>query len=554
MSSKSILVFDGTLLANEFSRSNSDRTGVFFVVYNLFLQFTQQNIFELLVYSDFDRKEDVKKAIELYGFSDLKVITSDELKNYNISIFFEPGLVTNAPKSIKTDISISKYSILYDITPLALPDIESPNKFWFDQLANSLTKNEYYFCISDYTKKDFLRFFPILNRNNMTVTPLAASSIFYRCIDKKLINDIKRKYNIPIDKSYIFSLCTLQPRKNLIHAVKTFVEYIKTENIKDLYFVLGGGHWEAFIDLLDKEINLQGEWKDHIIKTGYIDDKDLAPLYSDALCTVYVSLYEGFGLPILEAMQCGCPVITSNTTSCAEVIGNCGITVDPLDSIELKAAFRKMLKDANFRTNCTNVGLERAKTFSWKKCANIMFDTIQKTYRIKQNNNFLPKKKIFFGIEKKTNKCTLRFFYLPLVQKIYFPEKNLTTLYILKIPFITKHFGSTCDKIKLLGLPIIKIIHEGFEVHKKVCGLTVYHRANYKNIINYTEQLTNAIVQAIDANKNFVQRTNDFSLNKELEKMDFYSQIKKINEGEITLEDELKAIELLADKLLKEEA
>lgn len=160
----------------------------------------------------------------------------------------------------------------------------------------------------------------------------------------------------------------------------------------------------------------------------------------------------------------------------------------------------------------------------------------------------------FLGIERKSNKCTLRFFKLPLVQKIHFPEKRLTSFYILKIPFITKHFGSTCVKFKLLGLPIIKIIHEGFEIHKKVCGLTLSRHANYKNIINYADQFTNAIVQAINENKNFVQKTQDFSFNKELGKMDFYSLIKKVEKGKITLEEELKEIELLSNKLFKEEA
>ena len=91
--------------------------------------------------------------------------------------------------------------------------------------------------------------------------------------------------------------------------------------------------------------------------------------YSNALCFIYPSLYEGFGLPVLEAMQCGCPVITSNSSSLPEVIGDCGIQINPKSNEELVAAYKKMYFDDIFRQTCIQKGIERSKQFSWEKCA-----------------------------------------------------------------------------------------------------------------------------------------------------------------------------------------
>ena len=114
-----------------------------------------------------------------------------------------------------------------------------------------------------------------------------------------------------------------------------------------------------------------------IILTDYIEEKHLAKYYSNALCFIYPSLYEGFGLPVLEAMQSGCPVITSNISSLPEVIGDAGIQINPSDDNEMIAAYEKMYFDENFRNNCIQKGLERAKLFSWEKCASELLEFIE---------------------------------------------------------------------------------------------------------------------------------------------------------------------------------
>lgn len=226
--------------------------------------------------------------------------------------------------------------------------------------------------MSQHTKNDFLKLFSQLNGKQITVTPLSASDDFYHEDNKDKISEARTKYNIPDGKKYIFSLCTLEPRKNLIRAVKTFVQFVQKNNIKDLVFVLGGSAWDDFLLQLEAEL---GKIPDKlIVKAGYIDDKDLAVLYSGAEWFVYTSMYEGFGLPPLEAMKCGCPIITSNNSSLPEVVGEAGIKIDWNSDEQHIASYERYYYDDELRKYNIIQGLERSKMFSWDKCA----DTIIK--------------------------------------------------------------------------------------------------------------------------------------------------------------------------------
>ena len=121
-----------------------------------------------------------------------------------------------------------------------------------------------------------------------------------------------------------------------------------------------------------------GQYRDKIITIGYVDDEDMSALYSGAEIFVFPSLYEGFGIPVLEAMKCGCPVITSNTTSMPEVIGDCGIQINPMEDQELIEALKKMYFDTEFRNECALKGIERSKQFTWEKCVDAIKEEIVK--------------------------------------------------------------------------------------------------------------------------------------------------------------------------------
>ena len=234
-----------------------------------------------------------------------------------------------------------------------------------------------YFAISEHTKKDFLKLIPSLKQEQVIVTPLACSENFHPCTKEQTIAALK-KYNLPTDKKYVFSLCSLEPRKNLIRAVKTFVDFIKKNKIDDMVFIMGGGQWLSFIEKLETEIKDLGKYRDKILKAGYIDDEDLAPLYSGAEFFVYTSQYEGFGLPPLEAMSCGTPVITSNNSSLPEVVGDAGIMIDFDDDKQHVAAYEKYYFDEKYRNKMAKAGLKRSKEFSWEKTVDLMLKEMLK--------------------------------------------------------------------------------------------------------------------------------------------------------------------------------
>jgi glycosyltransferase involved in cell wall biosynthesis len=115
-----------------------------------------------------------------------------------------------------------------------------------------------------------------------------------------------------------------------------------------------------------------------ILLTGYVPEKDLPTLYSGALCFVYPSYFEGFGLPALEAMQCGAPVIAAQTTSLPEVVGDAGLLVDPFDESAISSALGKVIDDRELRTRMRVKGLDRARHFSWKRTAKLTLEIYQR--------------------------------------------------------------------------------------------------------------------------------------------------------------------------------
>jgi len=272
------------------------------------------------------------------------------------------------------------YLMLYDMIPMLLPQYK--NTSWMEDILNFIKNHAddrswRYFAISQNTKKDFLKHIPGLPEESITVIPLAADGKFYRENNISKISGTKAKYGIPADKKYILSLCSIVPHKNILMACKAFCAFIKKHGIKDLVFVLAGGANDKFKAVLQHEFTGM-EGSGSIIFTGYTEDCDMAALYSGAEWFVYTSQYEGFGLPPLEAMQCGTPVITSNNSSLPEVAGDAGIMVD-YDSLEQHIkAYGDYYFNEDLRKQNAAKGIERAKQFSWEKAADIILQEFRK--------------------------------------------------------------------------------------------------------------------------------------------------------------------------------
>ena len=414
------LIYDATLIANV---RGGKRTGTFFVADALLKEFLRRDDISLKIYC---RSGDEKQArINLAPYLSKKNCEIIFVKRHFFGVQFrlfvkavlrvlpkflttflyssaqkilalkQKAVVPNKKESLeKTEncvffspffappkeyLHLAKFLVIYDAIPLIFDEYRNnPGNYWFLELARKLDESYTCFAISAYTKADFLKYLPHLKPENIIVTPLACDERF-KPANADEIARARKKYNIPENKKYIFSLCTLEPRKNLIRAVKCFANFISKNNIDDLVFVLGGAHWDAFIEKLENEIgSLDENIKSKILKIGYVDDSDQAALYSGALFFVYTSQYEGFGLPPLEAMSCGTPVITSNNSSLPEVVGQAAIMIDYDDDEAHIKAYESYYYNENLRQENSKKGLERAKLFSWEKCADIMITEMKR--------------------------------------------------------------------------------------------------------------------------------------------------------------------------------
>ena len=263
---------------------------------------------------------------------------------------------------------IQRILTIYDLIPQFFPEFVTPKVLQrgINILESIDIKKDSIICISEHTKQDFCNYTG-MNPERVFVTPLAASNNFYPITDSATINQKLAQYQIP-PTPYFLSLCTLEPRKNLSFLLRCFAQLLAQDPTLELNLVLVGVSGWKNNDIFQTVQN-NPTLKSHVIFTGYIPDQDLSAIYSRALAFVYPSLYEGFGLPPLEAMQCGTPVITSNTSSLPEVIGDAGIMIDPTQEDELCHALFRIVNDSNLRKTLSTRGLERSSQFSWAKCA-----------------------------------------------------------------------------------------------------------------------------------------------------------------------------------------
>ena len=229
-------------------------------------------------------------------------------------------------------------------------------------LPHILRKADRIIAVSNSTKNDIIKFYPEYAHKIKVIYEGVEPQFFPRSnheIEKTL-----DKYNV--DFRYILFLGTVEPRKNIIRVVDAFIQLKQEGNIEQKLIITGRKGW-LYKDIIEK-IN-KTPFSQDIIFTDFVDDEDLPSLYSGSEIFLYPSLYEGFGLPVLEAMSCGSPVITSNLSSLPEIAGDAAILVDPMNVEEIVQAMEKLLRDRELRKELKRKSLERAKFFSWEMAA-----------------------------------------------------------------------------------------------------------------------------------------------------------------------------------------
>lgn len=296
-------------------------------------------------------------------------------------IFHSPYF--EVPSIVRDQTAAKIFLTVHDLTPLLFPHyfgVTSAAEHHFTPIVDSIRTTDWIFCVSQSTKNDLCNYRRDLDPSRVLVTYWGVSEWCRPCRDQARIDQVCRKHRIA-DGPYILSLCTLEPRKNLAHLIRCFAALVEQEKLSDLQLVLVGNLGWEYHEILAEIASSAPTIRDRIILTGRVEDDELAAICSGSLVFVYPSLYEGFGLPPLEAMQCGVPVITSNTSSLPEVVGDAGIMVDPSDSDALGQAMLSLYNQPELRRTMADKSLERSKQFSWKRCASETLQGYRKAVR-----------------------------------------------------------------------------------------------------------------------------------------------------------------------------
>lgn len=264
---------------------------------------------------------------------------------------------------------------IYDLSFLTHPQchVEANRRHCLQGTIDSINYADTIIAISHHGKNELLKYFDI-NEDKIKVVHLAAKDIFKPANDEAK-EEVLGKYDI--SEEYIFNLGTLEPRKNIKTLIEAYARLPAIVKRKNRLIIGGGRGWlNSEIDKLVKSLNIQ----QYIKFIGYVKEEDLPALYSAAKLFVYPSLYEGFGLPVLEAMACGTPVITSNSSSLPEIAGDAAILVEPADTKQLTDYMLLLINDEKLRHQMSLKGMEQAKKFSWEKTARETLDIYEKIY------------------------------------------------------------------------------------------------------------------------------------------------------------------------------
>jgi glycosyltransferase involved in cell wall biosynthesis len=287
-----------------------------------------------------------------------------KLARMGVDLVIEPSHFGpfNLPKRIR------RVTVIHDITPILFPKLHVFHSQLLQRifLPGIMRRADHIITNSDYTTQDLNRHFPL--SKGKTIRAYPGREAIFRPVDQP---GIPAKYGI--HGPYFLYVGTIEPRKNLTVLLAAYKIFRQEHSQAAHLVIVGKRGWksEAFFDELESN-----PFRQDIHLPGYVAREDLPALYSHAEAFVYPSVYEGFGLPVLEAMSCETACILSDRTSLPEVGGDAAIYFDPEDPRMLAAHLIRMVEEKDLRRRLAAAGLERAKTFSWESTARTILDQI----------------------------------------------------------------------------------------------------------------------------------------------------------------------------------
>ncbi len=288
-----------------------------------------------------------------------------------LDLFFFPSVYTFFPllRPMKAIVTI------HDVIPERFPDLVFPNArarlFWRAKLALARRQVDVILTVSEHAKADIMQCFRIPSARVKVIHEAPDSS--FRCLDdRERTAQILGTYGMGVGDRFILYVGGMSPHKNLKTLLEVFADLVRDRDLADIKLVLVGdfqadafySHYPSLRALVDRL-----QLRDCVIFTGFVEDEDLVHLYNAADLLVLPSFDEGFGLPAIEAIACGTPVVASSSTAVPGLVGKAGLFFDPRQPQDLREAMFRVLEDQALRSEMGRMGLVRAQEFSWKRSA-----------------------------------------------------------------------------------------------------------------------------------------------------------------------------------------
>ena len=304
-------------------------------------------------YPDISKVTGVNRIVEYFAYPFIvkKKVIEDNVKH-----------VTRQDLAFLLDLVDLKKTIVtcHDIIPIAYYHTRNP--IW-KLNAKGLRKAEKIITVSEFSKKDISRYIKYPEEKIEIIPPAVDHNLYYQNRNKAVL----KKYRIEETEKVVLYVGAEEPRKNIQFLINSLSK-LKNRIPQVKLLKVGMPNYIGVREKLLKHIESLNLQKD-VIFTGYVSESELAEIYNAVDLFVFPSLYEGFGMPPLEAMACGTPVITSNTSSLPEVVGDAAIVVDPYDANKLVEEMYQLLTDDGLKEEMIRKGLRRSKMFSWDKSA-----------------------------------------------------------------------------------------------------------------------------------------------------------------------------------------
>lgn len=338
---------------------------------------------EVDFYFLFDRKPD---TAFLFADNVTPVVLHPQARHPLLYVLFFDWSLPAALRKIKPDLFVScdgymslrttipTLAVIHDLNFEAFPDhlpslFSKYYRYFFPKFARRAKRLA---TVSEFSKKDIVERYKVA-ADKIDVVYNGVNELF-QPLDEESVSEVRSKHSA--GQPYFLFVGSIHPRKNLFHQLQAFFEFRKRTNLNYKFLVVGSDFYGG--SKIRRKV-AESPYKEDVIFLGRQNPQELRQLYGAAFALAYVSFFEGFGIPIVEAMRSGVPVITSNTTSMPEVGGEAVLTADPGSVEEIANQMVRLSADQELRKQLIKKGLERSKCFSWDRTAALLWESIKRS-------------------------------------------------------------------------------------------------------------------------------------------------------------------------------